>query len=61
MLTVKTVWLNKRKTIVLYGVEDTLVVETDDIILVSNRHRSQDIRKVTEILKAKESLGSALI
>jgi mannose-1-phosphate guanylyltransferase/mannose-6-phosphate isomerase len=46
----------KEKTIVLYGVEDTLVVETDDIILVSNRHRSQDIRKVTEILKAKERL-----
>ena len=44
------------KTIVLYGVQDTLVVETDDIILVSNRHRSQDIRKVTEILKEKERL-----
>ncbi len=44
------------KTIVLYGVQDTLVVETDDIILVSNRHRSQDIRKITEILKEKERL-----
>jgi len=41
------------KTVVLYGVEDTLVVETDDIILVSNRHRSQDIRKITEMLKEK--------
>ncbi len=44
------------KTIVLYGVQDTLVVETDDIILVSNRHRSQDIRKITEILKEKDRL-----
>ncbi|KUG03004.1 mannose-1-phosphate guanylyltransferase (gdp) [hydrocarbon metagenome] len=44
------------KTIVLYGVQDTLVVETDDIILVSNRHLSQDIRKITEILKEKERL-----
>ncbi|NLO22474.1 MAG: NTP transferase domain-containing protein [Syntrophomonadaceae bacterium] len=46
----------REKTIVLYGVEDTLVVETDDIILVSNRHLSQDIRKITEILKEKERL-----
>ncbi len=44
------------KTIVLYGVQDTLVVETDDIILISNRNRSQDIRKITEILKEKQRL-----
>ncbi len=46
----------KEKTVVLYGVADTLVVETDDIILVSNRHLSQDIRKITEILKEKQRL-----
>ncbi len=44
------------KTIVLYGVQDILVVETDDIILISNRSRSQDIRKITEALKENERL-----
>lgn len=32
------------KSVVLFGVEDLMVVETDDVILVADRHRSQDIR-----------------
>ncbi len=41
------------KAIVLFGVEDLLVVESDDIIFVSRRNRSQDIRKIVEALESK--------
>jgi mannose-1-phosphate guanylyltransferase/mannose-6-phosphate isomerase len=38
------------KTVVLFGVDNLLVVETDDIILVSERHRAQDIRHIVDNL-----------
>jgi mannose-1-phosphate guanylyltransferase/mannose-6-phosphate isomerase len=38
------------KTLVLFGVENLLVVETDDVILVSERNRSQEVRKIVELL-----------
>lgn len=38
------------KTIVLFGVENLLVVETDDVILVSERQHCQDVRSLVEIL-----------
>jgi mannose-1-phosphate guanylyltransferase/mannose-6-phosphate isomerase len=44
------------KTIVLYGLEDILVVETDNIIMVSDRRLSQDIRNITEKLKNQQRL-----
>lgn len=44
----------KDKTIVLYGVEDLLVVESDHVLLVSDRNKCQDIRKITDFLSEKE-------
>jgi mannose-1-phosphate guanylyltransferase/mannose-6-phosphate isomerase len=41
------------KAVVLFGVEDLLVVESDDIIFISQRERSQDIRQIVEALEAK--------
>lgn len=41
----------KNKTVVLFGVENLLLVETDDIILISDRHRSQDIREIVKLLQ----------
>lgn len=38
------------KTVVLFGVDNLLVVETDDIILVSERHKAQDIRRIVDDL-----------
>ncbi|HEX3011111.1 MAG TPA: mannose-1-phosphate guanylyltransferase [Syntrophomonadaceae bacterium] len=38
------------KTIVLFGVDNLLVVETGDVILISERHRSQDVRSLVEAL-----------
>jgi len=42
------------KTIVLFGVENLLVVETDDIVLVANRERTQDVRHLVELLQENE-------
>jgi len=39
------------KLVVLVGVRDLLVVETDDALLICRRGRSQDVRKVTELLE----------
>lgn len=40
------------KTIVLFGVDNLVVVETDDVILVADRDKCQDIRDLTEVLKS---------
>jgi len=41
----------KKKTIALVGVNDLVVVETDDAILVIPRDRAQDVRLVVDALK----------
>ncbi|MGI6436301.1 MAG: mannose-1-phosphate guanylyltransferase [Syntrophomonadaceae bacterium] len=41
-----------KKTIVLFGVEDLVVVETDDVIMVADRKKCQNIRDLTEVLKS---------
>jgi len=42
------------KTVVLFGVEKLLVVETDDIILVADRDKTQDLRHLVDLLEQKE-------
>ncbi len=42
------------KTVVLFGVEDVMVVETDDVILVADRHRSQDISQLVRQIETLE-------
>lgn len=41
------------KTVVLFGVENLLVVETDGVVLVADRERSQDVRRLVELLQEK--------
>ena len=41
------------KLVAIVGVRDLLVVETDDALLICRRGRSQDVRKVVEILERK--------
>ena len=43
------------KLVALVGVRDLLVVETEDALLICRRGRSQDVRKVVEILEKKGS------
>jgi mannose-1-phosphate guanylyltransferase len=42
-----------KKMVALVGVKDIVVVETDDAILVTTRHHSQDVGKVVKELAAK--------
>ena len=42
-----------KKFVALVGVHDLVVVETDDAILVTTRHHSQDVGKVVKELAAK--------
>ncbi len=43
-----------RKLVALVGVEDLIVVETDDALLVCRRGSSQDVRKAVEALEAEK-------
>jgi mannose-1-phosphate guanylyltransferase len=42
-----------KKLTAVVGLRDVIVVETDDALLVCDRHRAQDVRKVVEILEQK--------
>ena len=42
-----------RKLVALVGLEDVVVVDTDDALLVCRRDRSQDVRKVVDALKSR--------
>jgi len=42
-----------KKPVALVGVEDLVIVEEDDVLLVCKRERSQDVRKLVEILKSQ--------
>ncbi|MDD3894137.1 MAG: sugar phosphate nucleotidyltransferase [Syntrophomonadaceae bacterium] len=42
------------KTIVLYGVENLLVVETDKTIFISDRNKAQEIKDVVELLTKEQ-------
>jgi len=42
----------KRKVVALVGVDNLVVVDTDDVLLVMPRERAQDVRMVIEALKA---------
>jgi mannose-1-phosphate guanylyltransferase len=45
--------LGTKRVYALVGVNDLVVVETDDAVLVIPRERAQDVRKVVEALKAR--------
>ncbi|HWQ74352.1 MAG TPA: sugar phosphate nucleotidyltransferase [Syntrophomonas sp.] len=44
---------SNQKKLVLFGVDNLVVVESEDAILVCPKDRSQDIRQVVEIIKGK--------
>ena len=50
----KCVVKQSNKTIVLYGVEDLLVVETDDVVFISDRRKAQEIKDVVEFLTQEQ-------
>ncbi|MCU0685639.1 MAG: mannose-1-phosphate guanylyltransferase [Polyangiaceae bacterium] len=46
------------RTIALLGVDDLVVVETDDALLVLPRSRSQDVRQIVEALRRRDPAGA---
>jgi len=44
---------SKERVIALVGVEDLVVVETDDALLIVPRERAQEVKDVVEELKAR--------
>jgi mannose-1-phosphate guanylyltransferase len=45
------VWSETNRLVALVGLEDIVVVDTEDALLVIDRHRAQDVRKVVSELK----------
>jgi len=43
-----------KKTIITLGVEDMVIVDTDDVMLVCPKNKSADIKKIIELLKNKK-------
>jgi hypothetical protein len=50
---VKDLTTGSRKRFALVGVEDLVIVETDDAVLVIPRERAQDVRAVVEALQTR--------
>jgi mannose-1-phosphate guanylyltransferase/mannose-6-phosphate isomerase len=44
--------LSTRRLVVAMGLENVIVVETDDAVLVLDRERAQDVKKIVDTLKA---------
>lgn len=42
---------NEKRLVAMIGVEDLIVVDTDDAILIAHKDKSQDVKKVVEHLK----------
>lgn len=41
----------KEKTLILFGVDNLLVVETEDIVFICNQNKCQDMREITDMLQ----------
>ncbi|GHF18586.1 xanthan biosynthesis protein XanB [Kordiimonas sediminis] len=42
------------KLVATVGVEDLIIVATDDAVLVADKHSDQDVKKVVDVLKAQD-------
>jgi mannose-1-phosphate guanylyltransferase len=45
------VWSESRRMVATVGLSNVIVVDTDDALLVIDRSRSQDVRKIVDLLK----------
>lgn len=52
--TRNTISYSKKRLITTVGVENLIIVETDDAILVCGKSRAQDVKLIVDELKAKE-------
>jgi mannose-1-phosphate guanylyltransferase len=47
------VWTQSGKQVVLLGLDDVIVAETDDALLICGKHRAQDVRRAVDELKRR--------
>ena len=53
-LSASSAWSGARpRLIALLGVEDLIVVDTDNVLLVANKSRAQDLKKLLERLRSE--------
>jgi mannose-1-phosphate guanylyltransferase len=45
---------DKQKLIATVGLEDVIIIDTGDVLMVCNRHRNQEVKKVVEQLKKQQ-------
>ncbi len=45
---------SKERLVALLGVDDLVIVDTDEILLVAKKERSQEVKKIVEELKSKK-------
>jgi len=51
LINSKNNYINTKKFIALIGIEDLIVVESEDAILISKKEKSEDVKKIVEKLK----------
>jgi mannose-1-phosphate guanylyltransferase len=42
-----------KKLVAVIGLQGLVVIETDDVLLICPRNRSQDVRQVVDLLRAR--------
>lgn len=55
--TRSTLVFGNNRTVATLGVENLVIVDTDDVVLVCDRNRAQDVRKIVERLKRNGDTG----
>lgn len=51
--TTNCISYSDKRLIATIGIENTIIVETDDVVLVCNKEKAQDVKKIVDILKEK--------
>lgn len=48
---------SEKRLIATIGIENTIIVETDDVVLVCDKDKAQDVKKIVDILKVQGKEG----
>jgi mannose-1-phosphate guanylyltransferase len=50
----KRLLISSQRLVAAIGIEDMVIIDTDDVLLVCSRDRAQDVKKLVETLKRNE-------
>lgn len=57
--TVNSLVYSPKRLVATIGLDDVVIVDTDDVLLVCPRSRAQDVKKIVDILKSNGEAGSS--